>query len=669
MINWNNIVPDKSLGFLPTIGNLKVELIHYDLIDGKRKPQFQVDTSKALELLSGAGLYKTPHQALREILQNAVDATMLRIWLENKGSIDFSSPQTTDWLTILSQYALSISIKEKTIVDGNMTWLIEVKDSGIGLSSNDLSYLIKTGSSSKNRVKNRILKEMPRWLRPSGIFGIGFQSIFLITDKVTITTKSFFSEQFQMVELHSPKSEMDGAVLIKSFNTDYTVKPGTKLEFEFRTEAIPKRISYSLGNTNASRIARNFDPFNNLSHNVEIGRIFDEIFNFSSKCQIPINLYYDDKEIENIKPTSNAFDYYSDLTSMELKLYVPQIPSNVDVRFFYKSQNVECKRFGITRFLNFEVNIHKDLALNVLTLNRNEIRVDYWETLYNDFMITTFEYLTQEFETIFQDENGKILGSMFLNYFSTNEILNKFDVKRFNYWKKYKIELEGGQQILLGMLINKVDRLKIIYNKTNINFDHENLSIKGKTLIINFKNRSPTLDYTLFILYILSEKLLFINEIKIDKKVVREIVFSTTENKHDPFEENLEYFITSLEYRSSSARATIPCPRKYKALKLKNDANAPYVDRIVPDYYFRTDYPIMLNPYRRIVNQDNLDSLVADTPDQLYKWVYENRSNQTTDLVEIKEAYDLFISETQKYVQHFNDQQKEKWDKKQSTMN
>ena len=37
MINWNNIVPFKELGYLPTIGNLKVELLDYDFIDGKDK--------------------------------------------------------------------------------------------------------------------------------------------------------------------------------------------------------------------------------------------------------------------------------------------------------------------------------------------------------------------------------------------------------------------------------------------------------------------------------------------------------------------------------------------------------------------------------------------------------------------------------------------------------
>ncbi|WP_262708305.1 hypothetical protein [Chryseobacterium sp. CH21] len=75
--------------------------------------------------------------------------------------------------------------------------------------------MIKTGSSSKNRKKINIIEEMPEWLRPSGIFGIGFQSIFLLTDEVKIETKSFFNEEFQNIELNSTNSIKDGAILIQ----------------------------------------------------------------------------------------------------------------------------------------------------------------------------------------------------------------------------------------------------------------------------------------------------------------------------------------------------------------------------------------------------------------------------------------------------------------------
>lgn len=82
MLNWNNIVPNKSMGYLPTIKNLKVNLNTWRYIHDKEKPRFKVDNEQALQLLKGAGLYQTPWQCLREILQNSVDASLLRLWLE-----------------------------------------------------------------------------------------------------------------------------------------------------------------------------------------------------------------------------------------------------------------------------------------------------------------------------------------------------------------------------------------------------------------------------------------------------------------------------------------------------------------------------------------------------------------------------------------------------------
>ena len=56
---------------------------------------------------------------------------------------------------------------------------------------------------------------MPEWLQPSGEFGIGFQSIFMITDLVHINTKSFFTQQELEIELSNPDSERRGDILIK----------------------------------------------------------------------------------------------------------------------------------------------------------------------------------------------------------------------------------------------------------------------------------------------------------------------------------------------------------------------------------------------------------------------------------------------------------------------
>ena len=112
-------------------------------------------------------------------------------------------------------FLLQLMLLKKKFLENGRNWLIELKDNGTGISSDDLRFLMNTGSSSKNKSRVGIMDEMPAWMKPSGTFGIGFQSIFMLTDIVNIETKSFFDEQFQIIELNSPNSPKDGDILIQ----------------------------------------------------------------------------------------------------------------------------------------------------------------------------------------------------------------------------------------------------------------------------------------------------------------------------------------------------------------------------------------------------------------------------------------------------------------------
>jgi hypothetical protein len=371
MTNWNNIVPFKEFGYLPTIGQLDVKLLEYELIDGKKKPQFTVDTNKALGLLQGAGIYDGAYQCIREILQNAVDATLVRIWLEHHENKDFSTPQSKDFLELIKSYPIQIRIEQKGVENEFQNWEIEIKDNGTGISSNDLKFLMNTGSSSKNHERTRIIESMPSWMRPSGTFGIGFQSVFMLTDLVTIETKSFSDEEFQIIKLCSPNSSRDGDILIQKRKTSHTEKPGTKIVFNHKIKAVPDRISVNFNNKNAHRIWNNYDPFSHDSLDVELGKIYDEIFDFTNKCSIPVKLKVSE---EDIKTTSSyeKFAHFDVENALELNIYSDD---KYKTRIFYKNQEVESK-IDIN-FLRFEVNIHKDKASQVLTLNRNKIQSEY----------------------------------------------------------------------------------------------------------------------------------------------------------------------------------------------------------------------------------------------------------------------------------------------------
>jgi len=640
MINWNNIVPFKDLGYLPTIGNLKVELANYDYIDGKNKPKFRVDTDKALGLLQGAGLYDGAYQCIREILQNAVDATLIRIWLEHKDTKDFSTPQGSDFLEVIKDYPVTINIVEKEIIGDYKNWLIEIIDNGTGISSDDLKYLMNTGSSSKNKTRTNIIDSMPKWMQPSGTFGIGFQSIFMLADVVNIETKSFFDEKFQIIELNSPNSPKDGDILIQKKKTNHSVKPSTKISLNHKTKAIPDRWTVKLNHGYANRIVNNFDPFTHESFDVELGKVLDEIFDFAYKSYIPIKLIIDNEVIKTRTDKTKQFDFFEEENSLELKFYFDIKEQRWRTNSFYKNQAAE-NNLRI-KFLGIECNIHKDKASKVLTLNRNKIRPEYNNNLYEDLMFSAFKTLTTNFDTIFKEERDKAIGSMFLNFYSREDVVKKFDVSSYNHWEKLKINL-GDKEVTFKSLLNSIDSLKIIYDNTISPEFGDVYSLDKKELTIKIRGGMPSFDYTDFFLYKASEVFTSFSKSTTPQNNVREVLFTKQKQTNPITKIALEAILKNLKGSYSSARRIIPCLKDFFALRLKDNAFIPYVYHYRFDDHIYLPYPKMLSPFVSEEYEERKYRLKVVLNDKVYDWVFENRYDTKTTREEIIETYKRFL--------------------------
>lgn len=87
MSQWNLIVPSLKFGSLPTIEQLDVRMeVKYEngvkkekLLLNNKPMKFKLDEKNAMELLQGANLYSDEYSIYRELIQNSIDATMLRI--------------------------------------------------------------------------------------------------------------------------------------------------------------------------------------------------------------------------------------------------------------------------------------------------------------------------------------------------------------------------------------------------------------------------------------------------------------------------------------------------------------------------------------------------------------------------------------------------------------
>jgi hypothetical protein len=137
------------------------------------------DVPRLINYLGGEELYgKDATIALRELIQNAADAIRARRLAENRPS---------DWGTI----RVHLGSEEQG------EWL-EVQDNGIGMSSRVLTqYLLDFGTTYWG--SDLMIEEFPGLLAtgitPTGKYGIGFFSIFMLGSAVRVHTRRYYTAQ------------------------------------------------------------------------------------------------------------------------------------------------------------------------------------------------------------------------------------------------------------------------------------------------------------------------------------------------------------------------------------------------------------------------------------------------------------------------------------------
>ena len=226
---WSSIAPKGFNGALPSFKLSKL------LLNGKEIPwdlassRFQISQQKAFSFLQGENIYSGYFPFVRELLQNAIDSTKLQCYEDYKTSSKFrfqgrptgqSNPGITNISRIVNpvEYPIEISIsccrldedkedndykpvslEEIPETEGEKEKygiLFSIKDYGTGISAETLRNISEVGTSYKKRKKQ--LREIPDWLRPTGEFGIGLQSVFLVSDNFFCETYVRNGERFKI---------------------------------------------------------------------------------------------------------------------------------------------------------------------------------------------------------------------------------------------------------------------------------------------------------------------------------------------------------------------------------------------------------------------------------------------------------------------------------------
>ncbi len=145
-----------------------------------------MDQTQILELLTGENLYQDTSVFVRELLQNAIDATLLRGEMESAFVPEQSRIDLWEW----------------NDEEGNIWFRID--DRGTGMTLGMLQrYFLKVGNSYYNsRELERDLREHGQDKKYHGIsrFGIGFLSCFLCGDYAEVSTLYFDDDKSRREE-------------------------------------------------------------------------------------------------------------------------------------------------------------------------------------------------------------------------------------------------------------------------------------------------------------------------------------------------------------------------------------------------------------------------------------------------------------------------------------
>jgi len=185
-----------------------------------RDTRFNLSKQQIIELLMGTKLYGNPEVALRELLQNSIDACLLRQAQEEK----WGNP-----------YNPEIYVKYFT-ENGNV--ILEIDDNGTGMDQYIIdNYYSKIGSSFYKSTDFYNLKsETNADFTPTSRFGIGILSCFMVTDTLIVDTKRVYAKHKSSDALNITVEGQESIFLIKEGKREL---PGTTTKLILRKTKNP----------------------------------------------------------------------------------------------------------------------------------------------------------------------------------------------------------------------------------------------------------------------------------------------------------------------------------------------------------------------------------------------------------------------------------------------
>ncbi len=297
---WRSIVPENFLGSAPRLEKTEILLNGEPDLNEVADLRFNITQERAFQMIEGSNLYGDKYLCIGELLQNAMDACRLQLWRDlNSGCYDAwlcgayqeqGKSQNRSYQN-LSPFDIDKKIYENYPVyirseavqqDGMDLIKITVSDNGTGITVDTLKQMCSVGMNYQEKQELSIeIDEMPVWLKPTGGFGIGLQSVFLLVDQFEIVSRS---EQGEITALLESRKK-NGYVRITASNK--RKKRGTDIILYIPRTQIEGLEYY------------NYDPFGENSE-VQEEKIFNLLLLRCVESLFPIEVSINGREVAKL---------------------------------------------------------------------------------------------------------------------------------------------------------------------------------------------------------------------------------------------------------------------------------------------------------------------------------------------------------------------------------
>ena len=387
----------------------------------KEEKIFKAETKELLNLMIHS-IYTNKEIFLRELISNANDAI---------DKLKFKSLTDTDILKGDNKFKIEISVDK-----GNRT--LTITDNGIGMTYEEVDDNIGTIAKSGSKLFKEQLEEAKKGdIDIIGQFGVGFYSGFIVADKITLETKSPYSE--------------NGVKWISSGDGNYEIEEITKQD----------------RGTKITLHLKDGDEYNEFLEDWKIKELVKRYSNY-----IRYEIYFGDEVINSTKPIWKK-------DKKELK--------DEDYNEFYKATFHDWN----DPLLHINLKVQGNIEYNALLFIPKKLPFDYYTKnfkrglqLYtkNVFIMEKCEDLIPEYfnfisglvdcDSLSLNISREILQqNTELQVISKNlekkiiseleKILKKDREKYIEFWKEFGRSIKAGVQDMFGMNKEKLQDLLI----------------------------------------------------------------------------------------------------------------------------------------------------------------------------------------------------------------